>query len=86
MTDIGGILVAAMSVLFVAGVVVIFLRLSRHGHPTSGHYDPDAIGHHTWDPALPRWRFHLPAVQPGRSGRRRSPPPPEREPTEPPSD
>jgi hypothetical protein len=70
MTDVGGILLAAVGVLLVAGVVAVFLRLSRNGHPASGHYDPDAIGHHTWDPALPRWRYHLPSVQRGRSVRR----------------
>jgi hypothetical protein len=80
MTDVGGILLAAAGVLIVAGIVVLFMRLSRSGHPTSGHYDPDAIGHHSWDPALPRWRFHLPSVQRGPSMRRGSGPPLDRTP------
>jgi hypothetical protein len=80
MTDIGSILLAAVGVLIAAGIVVVFLRLSRSGHPTSGHHDPDAIGHHSWDPALPRWRFQLPTVQRGPSMRRRSGPSPDRTP------
>jgi hypothetical protein len=82
--DLLGILGAAAGVLVVAGVVALFLRLSRGGHPTAGHYDPDAIGHHSWDPAIPRWKYHLPSVQRGRTLPRGSGPPDRQDPNPPP--
>ena len=55
-------------VLIIAVVVLLVVttgRRSRHGGgSTAGHYDPDAIGHYTLDPATQAYRFELPNVAP----------------------
>jgi hypothetical protein len=53
-------------VLVVAIVVVILIatsgRRGRGGESTAGHYDPNAIGGYTLDPATMRYRYDLPTL------------------------
>jgi hypothetical protein len=55
-------------VVFIILVVVVLLvattgrRFGRGGGSTAGHYDPDAIGRYTLDPATMAYRFDLPTV------------------------
>jgi hypothetical protein len=54
-------------VLIIAGVIVLLValttrRTSRGGGSTAGHYDPDAIGSYTLDPATMRYRYDLPTL------------------------
>jgi hypothetical protein len=37
-------------------------RSRREGKSTAGHYDPDAIGQYTLDPATMRYRYDLPTL------------------------
>jgi hypothetical protein len=59
-------------VLLVVVIVVILVgttgkRSSRDRESTAGHYDPDAIGGYTLDPATMRYRYDLPTLPPGES-------------------
>lgn len=64
-------------VVFVIIVVVVLLiattgrRSGRGGESTAGHYDPDAIGEYTLDPATMRYRYDLPTLP--RSGKPAAP-------------
>jgi hypothetical protein len=53
-------------VLVVAIIVVILVattgRRGRGGGSTAGHYDPNAIGQYTLDPATMRYRYDLPTL------------------------
>jgi hypothetical protein len=54
-------------VLIIAGVIVLLVALTtrgtgRGGGSTAGHYDPDAIGSYTLDPATMRYRYDLPTL------------------------
>ena len=53
-------------VLVIAIVVVILIatsgRRGRGGESTAGHYDPNAIGGYTLDPATMRYRYDLPTL------------------------
>ncbi len=57
----------AWIVIFAVLVVVVLLlyatggRSPRDGESTAGHYDPDAIGGYTLDPATMRYRYDLPS-------------------------
>lgn len=42
-------------------------RSPRGGASTAGHYDPNAIGGYTLDPAMMRYRYDLPTLPPGES-------------------
>ena len=53
----------------VAGVIILVVvllattgRRSGRGRSTAGHYDPDAIGGYTLDPATMRYRYDLPTL------------------------
>jgi hypothetical protein len=85
MTDIGGVLVSAVGVLLVAGLAWFVFHRRSSSDQKSGHYDPDAIGTYTWDPAIPRWKLILPGVQRSRPLPRGSGPP-DREHPDPPPD
>jgi hypothetical protein len=78
----------AWIVIFAVIVAVLLLvyatgkRSPRDGGSTAGHYDPDAIGGYTLDPATLRFRYDLPTLPragpsaapgggPRRRGRRR---------------
>ena len=59
-------------VLIVLAALVIIVgttgrRSSRGGESTAGHYDPNAIGGYTLDPATMRYRYDLPTLPPGES-------------------
>lgn len=43
-------------------VVMTGMRSSRSRESTAGHYDPDAIGGWTLDPATMRYRYDLPTL------------------------
>jgi hypothetical protein len=53
-------------VLIIAGVIVLLVALTTRrtgrGGSTAGHYDPDAIGSYTLDPATMRYRYDLPIL------------------------
>ena len=53
-------------VMVVAIIVVILIatsgRRGRGGGSTAGHYDPNAIGGYTLDPATMRYRYDLPTL------------------------
>jgi len=55
-------------VIFAVIVAVLLLvyatgrRSPRDGGSTAGHYDPDAIGGYTLDPATLRYRYDLPTL------------------------
>jgi hypothetical protein len=53
-------------VLVIAIVVVILIATSgrprREGGSTAGHYDPNAIGQYTLDPATMRYRYDRPTL------------------------
>jgi len=56
-------------VVAVALVIVVLLliaaaskRSPRDGEPTAGHYDPDAIGSYTYNPATTTYSFELPTL------------------------
>lgn len=53
-------------VLIIAGVIVMLVALTTRrtdrGGSTAGHYDPDAIGGYTLDPATMRYRYDLPTL------------------------
>lgn len=53
-------------VMVVAIIVVILIatsgRRGRGGGSTAGHYDPNAIGGYSLDPATMRYRFDLPTL------------------------
>jgi len=58
-------------VVALALVIVVLLliaaaqrRSPRGGGSTAGHYDPNAIGHYTHDPATMGYRYDLPALPP----------------------
>ena len=56
-------------VLIIIIVVVLLIAITGRGsrrgrESTAGHYDPDAIGHYTLDPATQAYRFELPNVAP----------------------
>ena len=55
-------------VLIIAVVVLLVAttgrRSGRGGGSTAGHYDPDAIGRYTLDPATQAYRLELPDVAP----------------------
>ena len=55
-------------VLIIAVVVLLVAttgrRSGRGGGSTAGHYDPDAIGRYTLDPATQAYRLELPNVAP----------------------
>lgn len=57
-------------VLFVVIVVLLLAATARRRSPhdgdsTAGHYDPNAIGGYTLDPATMRYRYDLPTLPPG---------------------
>lgn len=58
----------AWIVIFAVIVAVLLLvyatgrRSPREGGSTAGHYDPDAIGGYTLDPATLRYRYDLPTL------------------------
>jgi hypothetical protein len=54
------------SVIFVVVLIVATTGrwAGRGGGSTAGHYDPDAIGQYTLDPATMRYRYDLPSVAP----------------------
>jgi hypothetical protein len=55
--------IVAGVVLLVVLLVVMTGRNSRRGRgSTAGHYDPDAIGGYTLDPATMRYRYDLPTL------------------------
>jgi hypothetical protein len=59
-------------VLLVVVIVAILVgttgrRTSRSRESTAGHYDPNAIGGYTLDPATMRYRYDLPTLPPGAS-------------------
>lgn len=54
-------------VLIIAALIVLLVGLTtrrpgRGGGSTAGHYDPDAIGAYTLDPATMRYRYDLPTL------------------------
>jgi hypothetical protein len=54
-------------VLIIAALIVLLVALTtgrtgRGGGSTAGHYDPDAIGGYTLDPATMRYRYDLPTL------------------------
>jgi hypothetical protein len=54
-------------ILLVVVIVLILVgttggRTRRGGESTAGHYDPDAIGQYTLDPATMRYRYDLPTL------------------------
>ena len=57
-------------VLFAVVVVLLLLvaaagrRSNRDGGSMAGHYDPNAIGDYTLDPATMRYRYELPTMPP----------------------
>ena len=64
----------AWIVIFAVLVAVLLLvyatggrRSPRDVGSTAGHYDPDAIGGYTLDPATMRYRYDLPTLPPGES-------------------
>ena len=68
-------IVAAVFLLVVILVAMTGRRSSRGGS-TAGHYDPDAIGGYTLDPATMRYRYDLPTLPRSAvgTGRREAPP------------
>lgn len=59
-------------ILVVAVIVMVLIgtsggRSRRNGGSTAGHYDPNAIGGYTLDPATMRYRYDLPTIPPGAS-------------------
>jgi len=58
----------AWIVIFAVIVAVLLLvyatgrRSPRDGGSTAGHYDPDAIGGYTLDPATLRYRYDVPTM------------------------
>lgn len=60
---IGPGLVVLVIVIVVALLILTTGRRSgRGGGSTAGHYDPDAIGQYTLDPATMRFRYDLPTL------------------------
>lgn len=59
------VLVVMLLLLIVIGTAG--RRSSRGGDPTAGHFDPNAIGGYTLDPATMRYRYDLPTLPPGES-------------------
>jgi hypothetical protein len=57
------ILAVVIAVLLL--IVALSGRSSRGGRSTAGHYDPDAIGGYTLDPATMRYRYDLPTLPRG---------------------
>lgn len=56
-------------VLIVVIVVLVLIATARRrsphdGESTAGHYDPNAIGGYTLDPATMGYRYELPAPPP----------------------
>ena len=58
-------------VVVVALVAITGRRSAGGGDSTAGHYDPDAIGAYTLDPATMQYRYELPTV--ARTGRQMAP-------------
>lgn len=57
----GGVVV--LVVIIVAVLIVVRGKRSRPGGgSTGGHYDPDAIGGYTLDPATMGYRYQLPTL------------------------
>ena len=60
-------------VVLLVGIAVLILvgttggRRSRGRESTAGHFDPDAVGGYTLDPATMRYRYDLPSLPPGSS-------------------
>jgi hypothetical protein len=52
----------AVILLVVLLVISTGLSSRRGGGSTAGHYDPDAIGGYTLDPATMRYRYDLPTL------------------------
>jgi hypothetical protein len=55
--------------IFAAVILLVVLLVAwtgrssrRDGGSTAGHYDPDAIGGYTLDPATMRYRYDLPTL------------------------
>ena len=52
--------------LIIIGAVIVVVmtggRSRRSGGSTAGHYDPDAIGGYTLDPATMGYRYQLPTL------------------------
>jgi len=49
-------------IILVVVLVVLTGRRSRDRDSTAGHYDPNAIGHWTLDPATMVYRYDLPTL------------------------
>jgi hypothetical protein len=62
----GGPWLVVLVVLIIVGIVLWTTggRSTRDGGSTAGHYDPDAIGRYTLDPATMRYRYDLPTLPP----------------------
>jgi hypothetical protein len=69
------VVIVAVVVLLVA---VTGRRSGRGGGSTAGHYDPDAIGHYTLDPATMAYRHELPRLPRSRAPGGRGDGPPHR--------
>ncbi|MGZ8563408.1 MAG: hypothetical protein ACXWWU_07290 [Candidatus Limnocylindria bacterium] len=61
------IVIGAVVIVVALLVVTGWRRSSRGGDSTAGHYDPNAIGGYTLDPATMRYRYDLPTLPPGAS-------------------
>lgn len=59
------VLIVMLLLLIVVGTTG--RRSSRGRESTAGHYDPNAIGGYTLDPATMRYRYDLPTLPPGES-------------------
>ena len=56
------VIVLALIIVLVLLVATAGGRSKRRGGSTAGHYDPDAIGQHTLDPATMRYRYDMPTL------------------------
>jgi hypothetical protein len=60
--------VVVVVVIFIVLVLIATTGWSRRsGGSTAGHYEPDAIGEYTLDPATMRYRYDLPSMPPSTS-------------------
>ncbi len=61
--DLPVVILAVVAVLLL--LVALDGRSSRGGGSTAGHFDPNAIGGYTLDPATMRYRYDLPTLPRG---------------------
>ena len=62
MTDPRLVILAVVFVVLLVLVAAGGSRSRRAGRSTAGHYDPDAIGRYTLDPATMTYRLDLPTL------------------------